>query len=119
MNAPSRPEGTGSVVLDDISQVIGKDAALALAWEHRGQRLYVPKDHASAPRIAAAIGQEAAKRFCDVFWGTTIYMPAREATRLEVHRLAASGMTRRKIAEHLRIAERQVYRLLASGAGAL
>lgn len=106
--------GTGSRTLDDLAEVIGHEAVFALAWAFRGERLYIPKDPANAPRIAEAIGSEAAQRLCDVFWRMTIYMPMREATRLQVHRLAGEGMTRRDIARRLSIAERQVYRLLES-----
>lgn len=110
------PAGTGSRILDDLAEVIGEEAAFALAWEFRGQRLYVPKDPQVEPLIARAIGEALAAKFCDAFWRTTIYLPMREATRRKVHTLARSGMTRREIARVAKIAERQVYRLLDSPA---
>lgn len=114
MTAAPAPS-TGSVVLDEVAEVIGRDAALALAFAFRGERLYVPKDPARSPRIAEAIGEEAANRFCNAFYGTTIPMPAREAVRVQVHALARAGMARRDIARALGIGERQVYRMLESG----
>lgn len=104
--------GTGSQVLDDIAEVIGEQAAFALAFEFRGQKFYVPQEQGGEPRIAKAIGEELARQFCSAFWRLTMYLPFREALRREVRRLAATGITRREIARHLHIAERQVYRLL-------
>lgn len=116
MSAQARPTGTGSRVLDDLAEVIGLDAACALAFRFRGLRLYVPKNPAGDPRIAEAIGDELAARLCDAFYRTTIPMPAREVERRMVHRLAGEGLTRQAIAERLHITERQVYRLLESAA---
>lgn len=114
MNATAASPGTGSRILDDIAEVIGEAAALTLALEFRGQKFYVPQDPAGEPRIAKAIGEDLARQFCSVFWRLTLYLPFREALRREVHRLAATDMTRREIAGHLHIAERQVYRWLES-----
>ena len=116
MNARAASKGTGSRVLDDLAEVIGEEAAFALAWEFRGLNLYVPKDPSIEPGIAKAIGSDLAGRFCDAFWRTTIYLPMREVTRRRVWFMAMSkGMNRREIARELRIAERQVYRMLESG----
>lgn len=105
----------GSETLDVLAEVIGEEAAFALAWEFRGLQLYVPKDPAVEPGIAKAIGAELAARLCEHFWRTTLYLPMREATRRQVHHLAkVEGLSRQEIARRLRIAERQVYRLLES-----
>ncbi|WP_298174637.1 helix-turn-helix domain-containing protein [Novosphingobium sp.] len=113
------PSGTGSRVLDDLADVIGEEAACKLAFRFRGLRLYIPKDPASDPRIAEAIGEDLAARLCDALYRTTIPMPVREVERRMVHSLAAQGMTRQAIAERLHITERQVYRLLESAAPAI
>ena len=110
-------KGTGSRILDDLAEVIGEAAALALAWEFRGLNLYIPQDPGREPGIAKAIGEDLAVRLCDVFWRTSIYMPLREVTRARVHQLAGNtNMTKQEIAIELGIAERQVYRLLESAA---
>ena len=114
MNAPIAPIGTGSRILDDIAEVIGDSAAFALAFEFRGQGLYVPQDHTNEPRLAHAIGAELARQFSAAFWQLTLYLPFREALRREAHRLACSGAAKREIARRLHVAERQVYRLLES-----
>jgi ketopantoate reductase len=107
---------TGSQVLDDVAEVIGAQAALDLAFEFRGCRLYVPKDPDREPRIAAAIGAELAAKLCDHYYRTIMYMPISEALRLKAHALCAQGITKREIAEALHITERRVYRLLESAA---
>jgi len=107
--------GTGSRVLDDLAEVIGEAAAFALASEFRGLRLYVPKDPALEPDIAKAIGADLAAKFCHVFGGTTICLPMREALRRQVHHMRYQlEMPHYRIARMLKIAERQVYRLLES-----
>lgn len=106
--------GTGSRVLDDLAEVIGEEAAVQLACRFRGLRLYVPKDPASNPQIAEAIGAALAERLCEAFYRTTITIPIREANRRMVHKLSAEGRDRQDIARTLHITERQVYRLLES-----
>lgn len=106
---------TGSIVLDDIAEVIGEEAAFALAWEFRGLRLYVPKNPAQDEAIAKAIGTAQAERLCHVFGGTTVAMPVREVTRRMVHHLRHDRkLSHFAIGRQLRITERQVYRLLES-----
>ncbi len=114
MTLPAASEGTGSLVLDDIADVIGEEAAIALALRLRGLRVYIPKDPTNEPRIAEAIGEEKAAHLCDALWRTTLYIPKREAERRAVHKLCAQGLTKQEIAEQLHIGERQVYRLLES-----
>lgn len=103
---------TGSRVLDDIAEVIGEAAALELAWAFRGEMLYIPKDPATEPLIARAIGQDAAGRLCEVFFRTTCYMPFTTALARKVAALEQAGRTRKQIARELHIAERRVYRIL-------
>jgi Mor transcription activator family len=117
MNAPAASTiamtGTGSTVLDDIAEVIGEAAALDLAFEFRGVRLYVPKNPATEPDIAKAIGDDLAAKLCHVFGGETVSLPKREAERRHVHYLRfTEKMSHTGIARRLKIAERQVYHLL-------
>ena len=62
MAAPQPSTGTGSRILDDIAEVIGETAAYALAWEFKGERVYLPKDHTREPRLAGIVGEETAVR---------------------------------------------------------
>ena len=115
MNSPSASIDTGSRVLDDIAAVVGEEAALALAWAFRGEMLYIPKDPATEPGIADAIGAEAAVKLCEVFYRTTCYMPFTAILQRKVRELDDAGLTRKAIARKLHIAERRVYRILESG----
>lgn len=114
MSQAAAYSGTGSRVLDDLADVIGEDAAMALAFRFRGLRLYIPKDPATEPRIAETIGDELAARLSDALWRTTVSIPSREIERRMVHKLCQQGLTKHAIAEQLHITERQVYRLLES-----
>ncbi|PIW54612.1 MAG: hypothetical protein COW16_10515 [Sphingomonadales bacterium CG12_big_fil_rev_8_21_14_0_65_65_10] len=108
------PETTGSHVLDELAEVIGREAALELAWEFRGERLYIPKDKTREPRIAEAIGETAATKFCDVFWRTTITLPMTVALKHKVLQLVEQGeMTKREIARFCHIREARVYDIIA------
>lgn len=111
--------GTGSRVLDDLAEVIGEEAAILLACQFGGRRLYVPKYPAANPGIAEAIGVALAERLCEAFYRTTITIPMREANRRMVHKLSSEGLERHDIARRLRITERQVYRLLESASPAV
>lgn len=115
MNEPAASDlqSTGSTVLDDVAEVIGRRAALDLALEFRGERLYVPKDPAREPLIAKTIGEELAAKFCAAFWRTHIAMPMGIALEHRVRELAAQGeLTKREIARLLRIREARVYAIL-------
>lgn len=104
--------GTRSRVLDDIAAVIGEEAALDLAWAFQGEMFYIPKDPATEPGIAEAIGELKAARLCEVFYRTTYYMPFTEVLRRKVVAMDAAGKRRQQIARELHIAERRVYRIL-------
>jgi len=105
--------GTGSQVLDDIVEVIGEEAAFALAGEFMGERVYVPKDPNVEPRIAAAIGEEAARKFSDAFWRSYIPFPSKVVIERRVMQLAAEGVGKREIARRLKIRQARVFAILA------
>ena len=100
-------------MLDDIAEVIGVEAAFALAWEFRGQRPYVPKDPGCELRIAAAIGTDRAERFCDVFGGTILPIPFTVVIEQRVRAMADGTRTKREIARLCCIREARVYAILA------
>jgi len=108
-------QGTGSRILDDLAEVIGEEAAFALAWEFRGERVYVPKDPALEPRIAEAIGEDNARRFCETFWRTLMSFPTKVIIERKVMELASANppVPKREIARRLKIREARVYAILA------
>lgn len=113
MTSPASSTGTGSTVLDDLAGVIGEEAALALAAEFMGERVYIPKDPEVEPRIAGAIGAELALKMCDVFWRTYIPFPSKVVIERQVMRLCDEGVTKREIARRLKIREARVFAILA------
>lgn len=110
---PPEFPSTGSAVLDEIAAVIGPKAAIDFGFEFRGERVYIPKDPAREPRIAASIGEVLAQQLCDAMWRTHVSIPVRVVLHQKVMQLAEEGtMTKREIAHHLKIREAQVYEIL-------
>lgn len=103
---------TGSTVLDDLAEVIGEEAAFALAAEFMGERVYIPKNPEVEPRIEHAIGPENAALLCDAFWRTIIAMPTKVVIERKVVVLAAQGVTKREIARRLKIRQARVFAIL-------
>jgi hypothetical protein len=115
MNAHAASSGTGSRILDDLAEVIGEEAAFALAAEFMGEIVYIPKDPATEPRIAAVVGEEKAAQFCEAFWRTYIPFPSRVVIERLVIQLAEQSdppMTKRAIAQHLKIRQAKVFAIL-------
>lgn len=104
--------GMGSTVMDDVAEVIGQDATLALAAEFMGERIYIPKHYSTQPRIAAAIGVAKAKAFCDTFYRTVIKLSSTVVIERLVIDFVQRGMTKREIAQRLSISEQRVYDIL-------
>lgn len=113
MNAPTAFESTGSKVLDDLAEVIGRKAALELAWAFRGERLYIPQNHHVEPRIAVAIGEKLAGKLSEALWRTTVAIPFGVMVRHRVLALADEGsLTRQEIAREACVSEARVYAIL-------
>ncbi len=122
INVPFRPigfsdrgeqaGGTGSTVLDEIAEIIGQQATFALTEEFMGEVVYVPQEPAIEPRIAKAIGEDCANRFCETFWRTYINFPSRVVIERRVADLAEQGLTKREIASRLNIRQARVFSIL-------
>ncbi|WP_374410613.1 hypothetical protein [Novosphingobium colocasiae] len=118
INVPFAPIGfdgknsSGSIVLDEIAEVLGFAATFALAEEFMGERVFVPKSPQTLPRLAAAIGENAASKMCEIFYGTVIQFPTKFVIERRVLDLAARGVTKQEIARRLKIREARVYTIL-------
>ncbi len=99
-------------MLDDLAAVIGEQAALALGWAYRGERLYIPKNPDTEPGIAEAIGAAAAQHLCTVFGGTVVPVPLGVLITRRVRELAAQGLKKKEIARACCISEPRVYAVL-------
>ena len=104
---------TGSQILDDLAELVGEEAAWALAAEFMGERVYIPKDPAVEPRIAAAIGEDLARILCDALWRTILPFPTRVVVERRVQRLAEEGLPKREIARRVKISQSRVFAILA------
>jgi DNA-binding transcriptional regulator LsrR (DeoR family) len=97
----------------NLVRLLGEDGARALAQAFGGRRLYVPRQPGAHHPITVAVGQQAAERLAAAFHGVGIDVPVMPATRTEIRRLDAEGLTRADIARKLGITERWVYKTLA------
>jgi len=59
----------------DIAEASGLDAARGLARVKAGQRFRAPKNPKSAPWLVAAMGEEGAAAFCEMFCGDIVELP--------------------------------------------
>jgi Mor family transcriptional regulator len=103
-------------VLDEIRQLIGLKAAVALVQAFGGRRIYVPMQIARGDLLAREIGVGLAKKLSRVFGGDRIDVPtdldfARRRARIALMR--RRGMTHAAIARTLHCTERYVYKVLA------
>ena len=96
-------------VLDEIAEVAGREAALALALHMGGRDIHVPKPRnvGAGHRLAAVMGLEAARSFAGRFRGEQIYVP--KARRALTAHLSGQGMAVSRIAERLGISRATAY----------
>jgi DNA-binding transcriptional regulator LsrR (DeoR family) len=100
-------------IFDEITEVIGDEAARRLSLRFRGLRIYILKSYNDQHPVVEAIGRENADKLSEHFFNMAVVVPSRLGLKAEVYRLADSGnFTRTEIAEQLFISERQVYRWL-------
>ncbi|MFZ5744819.1 MAG: hypothetical protein ACOY7T_10135 [Pseudomonadota bacterium] len=93
----------------EIIRVIGKEAAIALAEEFAGTRLYIPANVGDDHPITAAIGREAADKLCAHYSPTTICVPLLREARAVHHR--CKGLSHAKIAVRLGVTEKAIERI--------
>lgn len=87
-----------AAMFDEIEQVIGREAALALCAALGGQAMTVPSpDRIGGHRIAAAIGEPAALAFAEMFQGENLYVPL--ARRQRAAAMFDAGATSREVAD--------------------
>ena len=94
-------------VLADIAEIVGRDAALALALALGGQSIHVPRPgglHPDHPLFKALGG--AAEDIAAHYAGESLYIP--HARRILVLHLSGQGRTAREIAGMLGISPRAV-----------
>ena len=95
----------------EIIDVIGEAAAVALAEECAGVRLYVPAKVTDDHVITRAIGRAAAEKLSAFYSPTTIHVPL--LRRLRAERLRQAGLSNAKIAVRLGMTENGVEKIFA------
>jgi transcriptional regulator GlxA family with amidase domain len=101
-----RPEAK---LADEIAALIGEAAALALAEEFGGSRLYIPSMIEDGHRIAEAIGMPAARVLSARFAPDVVVVPLCRELRAAHYR--GQGLSNGKIARRLGLTERGVERI--------
>lgn len=102
MTPRSKPdEGQNSTA--DLVEIVGEAAAVALAENFGGTRLYVPQRLKDCHPIVRAIGADAGKALVEAFHTSTIKVPL--ARELRARHYRAAGLSHAKIAARLGLTE--------------
>jgi hypothetical protein len=112
---PRRRLDPDAPAVENIARVIGAGATSRLISTFGGGRVYIAKTPGSSDVVARVIGEAAATRLGAVFGGERIWFPndAGHLTRRRVALMRGRGASVSRIARHLRISERYVYKVLA------
>lgn len=93
--------------LAQIAEIAGREAALRLAFEYGGSRVYIPKKH-DGSEIARLVGAEAAAKLAGHYGGESIAIPI--GKRALAFWLADQGKSVEEIARTLRADRTTVHR---------
>jgi lambda repressor-like predicted transcriptional regulator len=111
-------------MLAEIAELLGHAAAARLALALGGREIRVPVHRRGRTwdKIVAAIGEDAAARFCDYFEGERIYIAGSQRLRTEhnravVAKLRAQGKSWSEIAKAIGYTERGARKLLEKRPG--
>lgn len=106
-------------ILDEIEEVAGRDAALALAGRYGGTTIYIPAEPRDGHPLVALLGKEVAAKIGAHFkvgrTGARLLIPKGQnweakARHSDIVSLIESGVSAREIASRLGVHERTVYR---------
>ena len=103
--------------IDQIAEVIGRDAAMTLCQALGGVSWYIPHKPGPDHQIARIIGQRAWKGLCAAFGGTRLSLPRGDRAwrrQRAVELLKAGKRSVREIALECGTTERNVSRLRAN-----
>lgn len=94
---------------DELIDLIGKEAVIALADEYAGTRLYVPNVAKEGQKLVPVIGYEAASKMGKRYGRASLRIPLFRELRAMHYR--EQGMSNGKIAVRLGLTETSVERL--------
>lgn len=104
------------VTYDNLSAIVGLEAAFRLAVTRGGLELWVPDNLDKTHDLARIMGLRAAKRLASAYGGSAIIVPSRrkrESREREVHAMLEKGESASHIAVKLGITVRYVRYLAA------
>jgi len=113
MTVPARPL---PALLHEISELVGKNTALALADQFGGTRIYIPlpENLKINHPLVLCVGMVAAKKIAKQYSREQITIPlARELLASQIAREIETGSTVAQIARRLGTTERNVWRIKA------
>lgn len=102
--------------LRELAAIIGVGAALGIAQEYSGQRLYIPAKAHPRHQLVAIIGMESLRQLCAVYRGEEIEIPKIDKALIQLKHRLLREMTQRRcsnreIARTLNYTERRVRQL--------
>jgi hypothetical protein len=102
---------------NELSQILGPEAALQLSVAFGGTRIYVPVVPGAEDEIAQAIGIDAARKLSRAYGGEQIEVPVGPGKplrlRARIEALLAQGKSQRDIARELVLSERMVRHIIS------
>lgn len=106
-------------VLDEIAEVAGLPAAIAIAARTGGTRVYIPARAEDDHWLVDCVGRRAADKICTRFAGERIDMPLyhggaypqlRRAIAKRIHDLDQAQLSSRQVAQQVGVTQRTVHR---------
>lgn len=99
--------------MGEITELIGAEAALRMAIDFGGVRVYVPKKPREDCALVASIGKEKAERLARRFGGVELGIAFGESRRVTIIALRARKLTVATIARNVGCTARYVWQVLA------
>jgi hypothetical protein len=113
---PAKPPATlceRSSMLQDLVDLIGKDAAARLIDIFGGTRLYIPHSPQDDDLLTGSLGHEAAFKLARIYGGDRIEVPNPTPRRARILELRETGCSIDAIARNLGCTRRRVFQVLA------
>lgn len=119
LNAPNLSDQLDPDLLPDslnqLSDIMGLNAALSLVRTMPGVRVYVPANMTESNAIAQIVGMEAAQKLSKHFAGDRIQLPSikLQLQDIQLYQLKADGFSNKDCALKMGVTERTIERRLA------
>lgn len=101
--------------LNEVAEVIGKQATCRLIDSLGGARWYVPREASADHRLAKVIGLDAMKKLCAVYGGGEIDIPLNAARHSLKQKILVTEGSAREVALKLGCSTRHVLRVRRDG----